>query len=287
MGARAADALAGRGAAVPLSAGVSSGDFGRALTEPVGSGAAGLSPEVIGRLKAEWESEHERCGAGISRDGGMPTSGPDGIHLQGRLEDDWQWVLVLIGATAEGHKELLGFQAGFRESAQSWRELLVDLKGRGLAILPKLVVGDGALGFRKALDEVFPGTRRQRCWVHKTANVLNRLPKSRQRHAKQDLHRIRIAESRAEAEKALDAFVAKSSRTVTCLAKDREATQIALDGTLVEDGFRPSTTSRPSTGSTSGPRTRSRVCAPRSRTGRCAARAASPTGRGWRWYSCW
>ena len=147
----------------------------------------------------------------------------DGIHLQGRLEDDRQCVLVLIGATPEGHKELLGFQAGFRESAQSWRELLLDLKGRGLAVPPKLAVGDGALGFRKALDEVFPGTRRQRCRVHKTANVLNKLPKSRQRNAKQDLHRIWMAGSRAEAEKALDTFVAKYSRAVRCLEKDREA----------------------------------------------------------------
>ena len=141
-------------------------------------------------MKAEWESEHERWRRRDLSGRRYVYVWADGIYLQGRLEDEKQCVLVLIGATPEGRKELLGFQTGFRESAQSWRELLLDLKGRGLTTPPELAIGDGALGFWKALDEIFPKTRRQRCWVHKTANVLNKLPKSRQRNAKQDLHEI-------------------------------------------------------------------------------------------------
>ena len=207
--------------------GVSSGDFGEALSELLGPGASGLSPGVIGRLKSAWEAEHERWRRRDLSDQRYVYVWADGIYLQGRLEDDKQCILVLIGATPEGRKELLGFQTGFRESAQSWRELLVDLKGRGLSIAPELATGDGALGFWKALDEVFPTTRRQRCWVHKTANVLNKLPKSRQRNAKQDLHEIWMAESRKKAEQALDTFAAKYrakyGEAVRCLTKDQEA----------------------------------------------------------------
>ena len=207
--------------------GVSSGDFGEALSELLGCGASGLSPGVIGRLKAEWESEHERWRLRDLSDRRYVYVWADGIYLQGRLEDEKQCVLVLIGATPEGKKELLGFQTGFRESAQSWRELLEDLKGRGLQIPPELAIGDGALGFSKALDEVFPKTRRQRCWVHKTHNVLNASPKSRQRNAKQDLHQIWMAEGRVEAEQAMDTFEAKYQakygKAVACLTKDRDA----------------------------------------------------------------
>ena len=207
--------------------GVSSGDFGEALAELLGAGASGLSPGVIGRLKAEWEAEHERWRGRNLSDRRYVYVWADGIYLQGRLEDEKQCVLVVIGATPEGKKELLGFQTGFRESAQSWRELLEDLKGRGLGVAPELAIGDGALGFWKALDEVFPKTRRQRCWVHKTANVLNKLPKSRQRNAKHDLHQIWMAENRETAEKALDTFAAKYQakygEAVRCLTKDRDA----------------------------------------------------------------
>lgn len=208
--------------------GVSSGDFGEALSALLGPEASsGMTPGVIGRLKAAWESEHERWRVRDLSGRRYVYVWADGIYLQGRLEDEKQCVLVLIGATPEGRKELLGFQTGFRESAQSWRELLLDLRGRGLATPPELAVGDGALGFWKALDEVFPKTRRQRCWVHKTANVLNKLPKSRQRNAKRDLHQIWMAASRAEAEKALDTFEAKYQAkygvAVTCLTRDREA----------------------------------------------------------------
>ncbi len=136
-------------------------------------------------------------------------------------------MLVLIGATPEGKKELLGFQVGVRESAQSWRELLVDLKARGLTIAPELATGDGALGFWKALDEVSPTTRHQRCTVHKTANILNKMPKSVQPAVKADLREVWNAPDRATAEAAVatfaDKYGAKYEKAVACLVKDRDA----------------------------------------------------------------
>ncbi len=151
----------------------------------------------------------------------------DGVYLQARLEPQAECMLVIIGATPEGKKELVGFQVGLRESAQSWRELLVDVKARGLAIAPELAVGDGALGFWKALEEVFPSTRHQRCWVHKAVNVLNKLPKSVQRKARQDLREIWMAPDRAAAEAALETFTAKYApkyeKAAACLVRDREA----------------------------------------------------------------
>jgi transposase-like protein len=143
------------------------------------------------------------------------------------MEANAECMLVLIGATPEGKKELVGFQVGVRESAQSWRELLVDIKRRGLAIAPDLAIGDGALGFWKAIDEVFPGTRHQRCWVHKTANVLNKVALSVQVNMKVDLREIYGAATRAEAETAVDVFAdkygAKYDKAVACLTKDRGA----------------------------------------------------------------
>jgi transposase-like protein len=143
------------------------------------------------------------------------------------MEPQAECMLVLIGATAEGRKELLGFRVGVRESAQSWRELLVDLKARDFAVAPELATGDGALGFWKALEEVFPATRHQRCWVHKTSNVLNKLPRSVQPAAKQDLREIWQAPGRVTAEKAIATFAekygAKYAKAAACLIKDREA----------------------------------------------------------------
>jgi putative transposase len=151
----------------------------------------------------------------------------DGVYLQARMEPQAECMLVLIGATPEGKKELLGFQVGMRESAQSWRELLVDLKARGLAIAPELATGDGALGFWTALEEVCPATRHQRCTVHKTANVLDKMPKSVQPAAKADLREIWMAPDRATAEAAITTFAekygAKYEKAVACLLKDREA----------------------------------------------------------------
>jgi putative transposase len=141
------------------------------------------------------------------------------------MEEQAECMLVLIGATPEGKKELVGFQVGVRESAQSWRELLVDVKQRGLSVAPEIAVGDGALGFWKALDEVFPGTRHQRCWQHKTANVLNKVPKSLPSAMKADLREIHGAPTRAAAEVAMGVFVEKSgakyARATECLTKDR------------------------------------------------------------------
>jgi transposase-like protein len=150
----------------------------------------------------------------------------DGVHFGVRLEDASQCILVIIGATADGKKELLAMLDGYRESAESWKELLLDLKQRGLTIAPKLAVGDGALGFWKALPQVFGSTREQRCWVHKTANVLNKLPKGQQAKAKAALHEIWMAESRAAAEQAFDHFLTtyevKYAKAAECLAKDRD-----------------------------------------------------------------
>lgn len=146
-----------------------------------------------------------------------------------RLEDEAssrQCILVLMGATAEGTKELIAVVDGFRESEQSWYEVLVDLKQRGLATAPLLAIGDGALGFWAALRKVFPKTREQRCWVHKTTNVLNKLPKSVQPKAKADIHEIWISDTRAAAEKAFETFLEKYGRkyqaACECLRKDRD-----------------------------------------------------------------
>jgi putative transposase len=143
------------------------------------------------------------------------------------MEPAAECMLVMIGATPEGKKELIGFQVGARESAQSWRELLIDLKARGLVIAPELAVADGALGFWKALDEIFLGTRHQRCWFHKTGNVLNKVAKSLQPAVKQDLREIWLAPDLKAAERALDIFEkkygAKYAGTVECLTKDRDA----------------------------------------------------------------
>src|SRR6202166_1958629 len=205
--------------------GISTGDFEEALAALLGKDAGGLSASTIARLKEAWVDEHARW---LERDLSAKRYvyvWADGIYVQARLEDDAQCLLVIIGATAEGKKELVGLADGIRESAQSWKELLLDLKRRGLTIDPQLAVADGALGFWKAIDEVWPKTRAQRCWVHKTANVLNKLPKSLQAKAKRALQDIWMAETRKDAEAAFDAFIecygVKYDKAVECLSKDR------------------------------------------------------------------
>jgi transposase-like protein len=153
--------------------GISTGDFSEALATLLGKDAAGLSASAIGRLKDGWQEEHAACARRDLSAKRYVYVWADGIHLEARLEDEKQCILVLIGATPEGRKELVGFTDGARESASDWRDLLLDLKRRGLAVAPELVIADGALGFWKAAGEVWPKTREQRCWVHKTANVLN------------------------------------------------------------------------------------------------------------------
>jgi len=207
--------------------GVSTGDFQEALATLLGKGAPNLSPSVIARLKGEWEADYARWQRRDLSARRYVYVWADGVYLQARMEPQAECMLVLIGATPEGKKELLGFQVGVRESAQSWRELLVDLKARGFAIAPELATGDGALGFWKALEAVFPSTRHQRCWVHKTSNVLNKLPKSVQPAAKADLREIWQAPDRATAEAAIATFAekygAKYPKPAACLVKDREA----------------------------------------------------------------
>lgn len=207
--------------------GVSTGDFADALGALLGPDAGGLSASTIARLKEVWTDEHARW---LKRDLSARRYvyfWADGIHVQARLEDEAQCLLVIIGATPEGKKELVGLIDGVRESAHSWRELLLDLKRRGLAIGPELAVADGALGFWQAIEEVWPKARGQRCWVHKTANVLNKLPKSQQSRAKRALQDIWMAETRTDAEAAFDAFIesytVKYDKAAACLAKDREA----------------------------------------------------------------
>lgn len=207
--------------------GVSTGDFREALSALLGADAANLSPGVISRLTAEWEKEYERWQCRDLSARRYVYIWADGVYLQARMEPQAECILVVIGATPEGKKELVGFHVGMRESAQSWRELLVDLKARGLAVAPEIAVGDGALGFWTALDEVFPGTRHQRCWVHKIANVLNKMPKSMAPAVKSDLRDIWQAETRAAAQAAIDTFAEKYAtkygNAVACLTKDREA----------------------------------------------------------------
>ena len=207
--------------------GVSMGDFQEALGTLLGKEAPNLSPSVIARLRDTWQADYacwQRRDLAARR---YVYIWADGIYLQARMEPQAECMLVLIGATPEGQKELLGFQVGVRESTQSWRELLVDLKARGLAIAPELATGDGALGFWKALEEVSPTTRHQRCTVHKTANVLDKLPKSVQPTAKADLREVWMAPDRATADAAIETFAekygAKYEKAVTCLLKDRNA----------------------------------------------------------------
>lgn len=207
--------------------GISSGDFEEVLAALVGKDAPGLSASTIGRLKEAWTEEHLRWRERDLSAKRYVYFWVDGIYLEARLEDQAQCILVIIGATPEGKKELVGFTDGVRESAESWRELLLDLKRRGLSIAPELAVADGALGFWKALGEVWPTTREQRCWVHKTANVLNKLPKSLHAKAKRALQQIWMAETKNAALAALDLFVdtygTKYEKAVDCLTKDRDA----------------------------------------------------------------
>ena len=207
--------------------GVSTGDFEEALAALLGKDAGGLSASTVGRLKEAWSDEHARWSKRDLSAKRYVYFWVDGIHVQARLEDDAQCLLVILGATPEGKKELVGLIDGVRESAQSWKELLLDLKRRGLAIGPELAVADGALGFWQAVEEVWPKTRGQRCWVHKTANVLNKLPKSQHSKAKRALQEIWMAETKKDAVAAFNVFVetwgVKYDKAVACLTKDRDA----------------------------------------------------------------
>ena len=209
--------------------GVSTGDFSEALKALVGSDAPGLSATTITRLKSTWEQEYKDWSRRSLAGKRYAYLWADGVYFNVRLEDEAnarQCILVLMGATPEGRKELIAVSDGYRESEQSWRELLLGLRSRGLELAPELAIGDGGLGFWAALRKVYSSAREQRCWVHKTANVLNKMPRSIQPKAKSMLHDIWMAETKIEAEKAFDLFLetfaGKYPAATACLEKDRD-----------------------------------------------------------------
>ena len=207
--------------------GVSTGQMREALEVLVGPEAKGLSASVVSRLKGQWHGEYEAWRKRPLDQGRWLSWWVDGIYSGVRAERERLCLLVIIGLDEQGQKHFVAIEDGVRESTQSWREVLLDLKARGLEEGPLLAVGDGALGFFAAMDEVFPGTRHQRCWVHKTVNVLNYLPKTVRGKAKEGLREIWMAPTRAEAERAFKKFAltyeAKYPKAAQCLTKDKEA----------------------------------------------------------------
>ena len=206
--------------------GISTGDFNEALAALLGEDARGLSQPTISRLKERWTKEYEEwCRRDLTGERYVYLW-VDGIYFNVRSDDAKQCILVIIGAKDTGEKEFIAIEDGYRESEQSWYEVLLDLKSRGLTIAPKLAIGDGAMGFWAALVKVFPETRKQRCWVHKTDNILNKVPKRVQPKVKKALHEIWMAETRQDAYMAFDLFVdkykAKYPKAVRCLEEDRE-----------------------------------------------------------------
>ena len=257
--------------------GISTGDFAEALAALLGPDAGGLSASTVARLTEVWADQHAHW---LKRDLSARHYvyfWADGIHVQARLEDDAQCLLVIIGATPEGKKELVGLIDGVRESAQSWRELLLDLKRRGLAVAPDLAIADGALGFWKAIEEVWPRTRSQRCWVHKTANVLNKLPKSQHSKAK------------ACSPGNLDGRDQERRRQRLRRLHRDLCRQVRQGGRMPGQGSRRrcwhSTTFPPSIGSICAPPTPSKAHSPPCDTVPCDPRDASPTRRRSPWSS--
>ncbi|MCH9033896.1 MAG: IS256 family transposase [Planctomycetes bacterium] len=206
--------------------GISTGGMNEALQSLLGAECPGLSASTVTTLKKTWEAEFREWNNRSLEGKQYVYVWADGVHFNIRLEEDRQCILVLMGATAEGKKELIAIHDGFRESEQSWKELLLGVQARGLTVDPELATGDGALGFWKALPQVFPKTREQRCWVHKTANVLDKLPKRIQSGAKELLHQIWMADTRKHADEAFDLFLktyqAKYPKATECLSKDRD-----------------------------------------------------------------
>ena len=205
--------------------GVSTGDFQEALSALLGSNAPGLSVSTITRLKQVWQEEFRAWQQRDLSNCRVVYLWVDGAYFGARLEEARNCVLIVVGATIEGKKKLLAVSDGYRESEHAWRSVLLELKRRGLQVDPELAVGDGALGFWKALPQVFPTTRAQRCWVHKSVNVTSKLPKAEQKKARSLLREIYSASSRAAAERAFDYFVSayedKYPRAAACLSKDR------------------------------------------------------------------
>jgi putative transposase len=206
--------------------GISTGDFPRALSAILGESAKGLSPANIVRLKAKWEEEYSQWSHRDLRDKEYVYFWADGVYFNVRLDDERTCILVIMAADREGRKELLAISDGYRESTISWKEMLLGLRARGLKEGPKLAIGDGGMGFWSALREVFPQTREQRCWVHKTANILDKMPKGMQSKAKAHIHQMYRAETKEAALKAYRHFVNvykdKYPKAVHCLEKDED-----------------------------------------------------------------
>ena len=206
--------------------GISTNDFGPALTAILGEEASGLSSTNIVRLKKVWEKDYDQWRKRDLSDRDYVYFWVDGIYFNVRLDDSHSCILVIMAADRHGNKELLAVTDGYRESKIGWEEILLDLKARGLAIGPRLSIGDGGLGFWAALDKVYPESKRQRCWVHKTANILDKMPKCIQPKAKSMIHDIYEAPTKKDALKAYDHFVNvfedKYPNAVNCLTKDKE-----------------------------------------------------------------
>ena len=213
--------------------GISTGDLGEALEAILGENAKGLSATNIVRLKENWEKDFKEWQKRDLSNKRYVYVWVDGIYFNVRLNDERPCLLVIIGALENGKKELVAIHDGVRESKLSWKEVLQDLKRRGLQCSPNLAIGDGALGFWAAIEEEFPKTQGQRCWVHKTANVLDKMPKSAQTNAKKMIHEIYMAPTRDEGFKAFDAFIhlyeAKYPKACECLMKDKEALMAFYD----------------------------------------------------------
>ena len=205
--------------------GISTNDFPKALSSILGEGVKGLSAANIVRLKQGWENEYREWSRRDLSDKKYVYFWVDGIYFNVRLDSERSCILVIMGADEDGNKELIAVSDGYRESKTAWRELLLNLKGRGLEMGPNLAVGDGALGFWAALEEIYPKTKKQRCRVHKTANILDKMPKSIQSKAKSKIHDMYMAETKESALKAFDHFVesfgSKYPRAVECLEKDK------------------------------------------------------------------
>lgn len=206
--------------------GISTNDFPEALEALLGENAKGLSPTNIVRLKGSWENEYKEWNKRDLSGKHFVYFWADGIYFNIRLDEDRPCLLVIVGALSDGSKEVVCIYDGHRESKTSWAEVLNDLKRRGLSQAPSLAIGDGALGFWSALEEVFPETKTQRCWVHKTANVLDKMSKSVQKNAKEMLHEMYMAATKEEALKAFHSFLtlyeAKFPKACECLKKDKE-----------------------------------------------------------------
>jgi putative transposase len=212
--------------------GISSGDFSEVLSKLMGREVS-LSSNTVGRLKKEWLAQYGAWNQRSLSTENYAYWWVDGVYFNVRLEDEKSCVLIIMGATREGRKELVAMETGFRESELSWKGILLSLKERGLEKGPKLAIGDGALGFWKALKQVYPDTRQQRCWVHRTRNVLDKLPQSLQKEAKAQIHNIYLAPTRKEAEKAFNRFIAiyeaRYPKAVECLLKTKEETMAFFD----------------------------------------------------------